>query len=174
MPLLHRRKHRKHDVTEKVKQYLNEERSLSMFPVETFSHIRHTAHYPHMPSRTSHSPSASASRHFRPPQVVTRTACCSQTPLSPGRCWFSPAFESSRVIFWTSSCSSLFFVPWCVCSRVSFRSCRSREVGACAPPFCRCAPMHVFRHPLVYAVCVLSLEGVGLVTLFKYMLQLIN
>ena len=26
MPLQHRRKHRKHDVTEKVKQYLNEER----------------------------------------------------------------------------------------------------------------------------------------------------
>ena len=30
------------------------------------------------------------------------------------------------------------------------------------------------RHILVYASCVLSLEGVGLVTLLKYMLQLIN
>ena len=30
------------------------------------------------------------------------------------------------------------------------------------------------RHIVVYASCVLSLEGVGLVTLLKYMLQLIS
>ena len=30
------------------------------------------------------------------------------------------------------------------------------------------------QHVLVYASCVLSLEGVGLVTLLKYMLQLVN
>ena len=39
MPLQHRRKHRKHDVTEKVKQYLNEERkSLNVLRRDIFTH----------------------------------------------------------------------------------------------------------------------------------------
>ena len=39
IPLQHRRKHQKHDVTEKVKQYLNEERkSLNVLRRDIFTH----------------------------------------------------------------------------------------------------------------------------------------
>ena len=104
----------------------------------------------------------------------TRTACFSHTPLSPGRCCFSPAFESSRMIL-GRPVASLFsssdgvHVSDYRCGPV----CRERSARAC-PRFCRCAPRHRARFPAHFGLCAVFVISRGCGTCYPLKVHVIT